>query len=253
MLKDLRKRANGRRFPRARLFWVRPGRDNEWWDNFITQRVTAEEWKENFRMNRETFLKLCDDLRPSLEGQATRMQMPLSVEKQVAVTLYYLADEGRMRKVANAFDIGKSTVSKVVRRVTMAISRLLGPQYIKHPQTIEKVKEMATHLQQRHGFPQCIGAIDGTHIGIKKPSEKASDYINRKGSYTMNIQACAYYKYWYFISISMSLLRQPKRPFNLPKAHSLTILADDSLKPKNCSSWPFPPLANSFIKKGSKG
>ena len=121
--------------------------------------------------------------------------MPLSVEKQVAVTLHYLADEGRMRKVANAFGFGKSTLSKVVRRVTMAISRQLGRQYIKHPQIIEKVEEMATHFQQRHGFPQCIGAIDGTHIGIKKPSEKASDYINRKGSYTMNIQACADYKY----------------------------------------------------------
>ena len=59
--------------------------------------------------------------------------MPLSVETQVAVTLYHLADEGRMGKVANAFGIGKSTVLKVVRRVTMAISRLLGPQYIKHP------------------------------------------------------------------------------------------------------------------------
>ena len=35
--------------------------------------------------------------------------MPLSLEKQVAVTLYYLADERRMRKVANAFGIGKST------------------------------------------------------------------------------------------------------------------------------------------------
>ena len=46
--------------------------------------MTAEEWKENFRMNSETFLKLCDDLRPSLEGQAIRMRMPLSVEKQVA-------------------------------------------------------------------------------------------------------------------------------------------------------------------------
>ena len=35
---------------------------------FFTQRMTAEEWKETLRMNRETFLKLCDDLRPSLEG-----------------------------------------------------------------------------------------------------------------------------------------------------------------------------------------
>ena len=37
--------------------------------------MTAEEWKENFRMNLETFLKLCDDLRPSLEGQAARMRI----------------------------------------------------------------------------------------------------------------------------------------------------------------------------------
>ena len=60
------------------------------------------------------------------------MRMPVLVERRVAVTLYYLADEGRMRKVANAFDIGKSTVLKLVRCVTMAISSLLGPQYIKH-------------------------------------------------------------------------------------------------------------------------
>ena len=51
--------------------------------------------------------------------------MPVLVERRVSVTLYYLADEGRMRKVANAFDIGKSTVLKLVRCVTMAISGLL--------------------------------------------------------------------------------------------------------------------------------
>ena len=94
MLKDLRERTNGMRFPRARLFWIRGGRCNESWDNFISQIVTAEEWKENFRRNREKFLKLCADLRPSLEGQATRTRMPLSVEKQVAVTLYYLELKG---------------------------------------------------------------------------------------------------------------------------------------------------------------
>ena len=58
------------------------------------------------------------------------MRMPLSLEKQVVFTFYYLADERRIRKVANAFGIGTSTVLKVVRRVTTAISRLLGPQYI---------------------------------------------------------------------------------------------------------------------------
>ena len=32
------------------------------------------------------------------------------VEKEAAVTLYYLVDEGRMGKEANAFGFGKSTV-----------------------------------------------------------------------------------------------------------------------------------------------
>ena len=48
--------------------------------------------------------------------------MPVLVERRVAVTLFYLADEGRMRKVANAL--------KLVRCVAMAISRLLGPQHL---------------------------------------------------------------------------------------------------------------------------
>ena len=45
------------------------------------------------------------------------MRHPISVEKQVAVTLYYLSDEGRLRKTGNAFGIGRSTVSTIIRHV----------------------------------------------------------------------------------------------------------------------------------------
>ena len=44
------------------------------------------------------------------------MRIAVDVEKQVAVTLYYLSDEGRMRKCANSFGIARSTVSQIVRR-----------------------------------------------------------------------------------------------------------------------------------------
>jgi len=88
----------------------------------------------------------------------------VSVEKQVAVTLYYLSDEGRYRKVANAFGLAKCTVSVIVRRVSTVISTVLGPQYITLPKTENELEEAVQQFYSKHGFPQCFGALDGTHI-----------------------------------------------------------------------------------------
>ena len=43
--------------------------------------VVPEEWKENFRMRKENFLKLCAELRPFIEKQVTNMREPVEVEK----------------------------------------------------------------------------------------------------------------------------------------------------------------------------
>ena len=84
-----------RRNQRPRRFWERPGRTSAWRDKFQQNEVVPEEWKENFRMLKRSFLELCSELRPFIEKQATKMRKPISVETQVAVTLYYLSDEGR--------------------------------------------------------------------------------------------------------------------------------------------------------------
>ena len=56
--------------------------------------------ERNFRMSEASFYMLCEDLR------LPKLPKPVSVETQVAATLYYLADEGRMRKVSNSFGLG---------------------------------------------------------------------------------------------------------------------------------------------------
>ena len=140
-------------------------------------------------MSEASFYMLCEDLR------LPKLSKPVSVETQVAATLYYLADEGRMRKVSNSFGLGKATVSKVIRRVTSVISEKLGAMYIVLPKTKEEVEEHARNFSNRYGFPQCIGAIDGTHIKIKRPVDNPTDYVSRKGNFTLNCQGTVGYNY----------------------------------------------------------
>ncbi len=64
-------RRRRRRERQQRQFWIRPGRTSAWWDNFVNGIVVEEEWKENFRMSKPTFTKLCDDLRPLIQKQQT--------------------------------------------------------------------------------------------------------------------------------------------------------------------------------------
>jgi hypothetical protein len=76
-------------------------------------------------------------------------------------------------------------------------------------------------------FPQ----IDGTHIPIIAPSENSSDFYNRKGYYSIIMQAVVAHSYK-FIDINVDWhgkVHDLNRAFNLPKEFSTTILALDNL------------------------
>ena len=66
---------------------------------------------------------------------------------------------------------------------------------VKLPLSEEDVLEKVTKFHQVHSFPQCLGAIDCTHIDIKQPSANPTDYLNRKGRFSLNIQACCEYRH----------------------------------------------------------
>lgn len=70
------------------------------------------------------------------------MRRPRSVETQMAVNFYSLSDEGRYRKVANAFGISRSSVSLMVRRVCAAVSEYLGPIYVRLRTSEREVQEL---------------------------------------------------------------------------------------------------------------
>ena len=73
-------------------------------------------------MSRKTIEGLCQLIGPSIVKQNTRFCKAVPVEKKIVCTLHYLSDEGRMSKIANAFNLGNSAVSKVITEVCKSIS-----------------------------------------------------------------------------------------------------------------------------------
>uniref|UniRef100_A0A1A8CC85 Zgc:113227 n=1 Tax=Nothobranchius kadleci TaxID=1051664 RepID=A0A1A8CC85_NOTKA len=52
-----------------------------------------------------------------------------------------------------------------------------------------KFREIASYFESRWGLPQCVGAIDGSHIPIIAPRTFHTDYFNRKGWHSLILQA----------------------------------------------------------------
>ena len=81
--------------------------------------------------------------------------------------------------VAERFGIAKSAAFNVVKRIGSALVNNFKKEFIKWP-TGAAAAEVMANFEQKEGIPGVIGAIDGSHIPIKAPSENQDEYIKRK-------------------------------------------------------------------------
>ena len=178
---------------RDRRLWCKE-RSNHFWARTVQYVFKGSDWLENFRMSKETFDYLCNKLRDYIGKKSTNMRRPISVEERVAVTLWFLSTGSGFRSVAWLFGISKSSVSIIVRETCDAIVNVLQRKFIKIPSG-EMLNQVIDGFEQKWGFPQCAGAIDGSHIPVTSPSEYRTDFYNRKGSYSIILQGLVDDKY----------------------------------------------------------
>ncbi|XP_071951910.1 uncharacterized protein [Antedon mediterranea] len=144
-------------------------------------------------MSKDTFTVLCGILRPSLQREATNFGNGMTVEHVVGMTLWRLSTCCDLRTIGNLFGVHRSTVSRSIKQVCQAVVDLMYDDYIVWP-VGDRLTTTVAGFNELHGFPQCAGAIDGSHIPILAPKESKADYFNRKGHYSVILQAVVDHK-----------------------------------------------------------
>lgn len=94
------------------------------------------------------------------------------------------------------FRIGLSTSYKLIAEVCPIIWDILGPIYFPTKNAFEW-EMVARGFITKWDFPNCLGAIDGKEIRIKKPPHSGSLFFNYKNFFSFKLLATcdAYYRF----------------------------------------------------------
>lgn len=88
------------------------------------------------------------------------------------------------------FARGDCTVSKIVAETTPVIWEILKDDYMPIP-SIQAWKNIANRFYELWNIPNCLGAIDGKHIRIKKLPNSGSTNYNYKQYHSIVLMACS--------------------------------------------------------------
>lgn len=152
----------------------------------IVPTLNAQQYLEHFRVTRETTEQLSHRYQAShffhhQQGDSEKIS-PL---KAITAFLWFAGNEGATyRDVSDRFGMTKSSLHKIVTRVSYFLSNL-SPEIITWP-TVQEKLEIERYFAQRD-FPGAIGAIDGTHVKIDKPEEDPDSYLNRKHFHSIQV------------------------------------------------------------------
>ncbi|XP_053559084.1 uncharacterized protein LOC128649698 [Bombina bombina] len=117
------------------------------------------DWLDRFRLSKDTFLYLCDQLRSHLQCPG------LAPEEKLGIALWKLSSKPSCPLLQSTFRVGHKVVYKCVKEVCQAIVTVLKPTYL-HPPNAQALKDMARIFNARWGFPHCVGALGSVRIPL---------------------------------------------------------------------------------------
>ncbi|XP_062582430.1 uncharacterized protein LOC134244176 [Saccostrea cucullata] len=147
-----------------------------------------DDFSAHFRISRNLFEIVLQEVYQTLKLGGTGRYEAITPDRQLLLTLWYLANLSSMREVAHIFGLSKSTVHETIFRVISAIIEHLSVRVIVWP-SANRQRDIANDVQQVCRLPGIIGFLDGTHVRLSSALKGDRDYYNRKGYPSLQLQA----------------------------------------------------------------
>ena len=155
-------------------------------NNLNIQGLTDTELRIRYRFGRQAINYITNLLYDDLVRDTGR-NFSLAPNIQVLIALRFFASGSFLQVIGDTFGVDKSTVSRVIREVSLALSNK-REQFIRWPSNQEK-EAIKNEFYEMARFPCVIGCIDCTHIRIQGPHDNDNFYVNRKRYHSINVQA----------------------------------------------------------------
>jgi hypothetical protein len=144
-----------------------------------------EQFKRHFRMTRDSFDRLYDEL---YVGQPQQVNA-FDDQFRLGLFLFRMATKMGCRELSEQFSVAQSSVSRITNEVAHEVVQRLNARYIRFPTTLQELFTISQGWEAKSGFPHVIGAIDGTHIDLDRcPVENGVSYYSRKQRYGIAMQ-----------------------------------------------------------------
>ncbi|XP_044278626.1 protein ANTAGONIST OF LIKE HETEROCHROMATIN PROTEIN 1-like [Varanus komodoensis] len=164
--------------------WTLPRTEAVWASMLELDNWDDARFRGSFRMSRETFDAIAEEISPIIQRQNTVMRRAIPVKKRLALTLYKLAFNLSYLPLSTTFGVGKSTACEIFRDTVRALNHLYLADVIKvgdEEKNIQGFREL--------GFPYVGASLDSSYIRILAPEQRGPEYHNQKCFYRMVLQA----------------------------------------------------------------